>query len=102
MKLVETPAQFEDWCAAYQCSKDELAKLLGVTRQTLYNWTHPKSPPLSKTIRSDEIRTDLENSHSAYLRIPRMLSLSLFALEQPNFSPLLEGAKQRKQAGKRC
>ena len=78
MKLVKTREEFAEWCKRNGFSREELADALGVTRQTLYNWTRAESR--SDKI-SDEVKIDMEKREKAFGLIPRMLTLSLFALE---------------------
>jgi transcriptional regulator with XRE-family HTH domain len=78
MKLVKTREEFAEWCKRNGFSREELADALDITRQTLYNWTRLKRR--SDKI-SSEVKTDLEKNEREIAPIPRMLALSLFALE---------------------
>ena len=78
MKLIETAAEFEKWCAEKGYSKDELARVLGVTRQTIYNLTHPKTKSVAEAKAPSELQRDLEKLS----KLPPMFSLSIFAIEQ--------------------
>ena len=77
MRLIETPQEFADWCTQNGCTKEELARILGVTRQTLYNLTHPKQKASAYTAAIEETQKALAEMS----RLPPMLSLSLFAIE---------------------
>jgi DNA-binding XRE family transcriptional regulator len=96
MRFVETPEEFEEWCFSHGYSKDDLAAILGVTRQTLYNWTH-KSRYESKSTLSAEVRKDLEAREKAYRKIPRMLSYALFAIEKMAPENVFGGRRLRKR-----
>jgi transcriptional regulator with XRE-family HTH domain len=78
MKLIETESEFERWCAENKFSKDELARILGVTRQTIYNLTHAKR----KSTAEHKAPADMQEELASFNKLPPMLSLSLFAIEQ--------------------
>ena len=96
MKLIETPQEFAEWCAQHGHSKEELARILGVTRQTLYNLTHPKPHTPAEIAASDEIKEDL----AKFSRLPPMLSLSLFAIDNLGTSFFGQSHQSRKVAGR--
>jgi DNA-binding XRE family transcriptional regulator len=96
MKFIETPEEFEEWCFTQGYSKDDLAEILGVTRQTIYNWTH-KSRYQSQGNLSEEIRKDLEAKERAFRKIPRMLSFALFAIEKMAPENVFGGRRLRKR-----
>jgi hypothetical protein len=75
-KLAETGAQVEQWCLNHGYTKGHLAAELGVTRQTLHNWIKSERP------------------------VPRVLSLSLFALENLD-AARMSGEKSRKASKRR-
>ena len=94
MKLVETPQEFEDWREQRGYSKEDLARVLGVTRQTLYNLTHPKPHAQAELAASNAVKEDL----AKYSRLPPMLSLSLFAIDNLGMSIFGQGQRIRKVA----
>jgi Putative ATPase subunit of terminase (gpP-like) len=96
MKFVETPEEFEEWCFTHGYSKDDLAEILGVTRQTIYNWTH-RPPYRSQGNLSKEIKRDLEARERTYRKIPRMLSFALFAIEAMAPQNVFGGRRLRKR-----
>jgi DNA-binding XRE family transcriptional regulator len=74
IELVKNGPGIENWCRNNGYTKDQLAFELGVTRQTLFNWT--------------------KNLDS----VPRVLALSLFALERmPIEARSNVGSKVRKK-----
>jgi hypothetical protein len=101
MKLIDTPEEFETWCLKHDVTKDELAELFGVTRQTLYNWTHPKRSVVSEKVKSEDVRADISQNEAQYAKLPRMLSLSLYALDMMDASPLFDGIRVRKRSRRR-
>jgi DNA-binding XRE family transcriptional regulator len=96
MRFIETPEEFEEWCEVHGYSKDDLSEILGVTRQTLYNWTHKRDYRAHDKL-STEIRTDMESKMRAYKKIPRMLSFALFALEKMAPESVFGGRRLRKR-----
>jgi len=94
MKLIETPQEFAEWCAKHGHSKEELARILGVTRQTLYNLTHPRPHGAAEIAASDETKEDL----AKFSRLPPMLSLSLFAIENLGVQSFGQSQQSRKVA----
>jgi transposase len=96
MKFVETPQEFEEWCERHGYTKDDLAEILGVTRQTIYNWTH--RPRYQVTTSADrETRIDIEKREEAYAKIPRMLSFALFGIEAMAPTSVFGGRRLRKR-----
>jgi hypothetical protein len=77
MKLIESPKDFAEWCDQSNFSKEELARILGITRQTLYNLTHPKQKASAYSTATESTQIDL----AGLSKLPPMLSLSLFAIE---------------------
>jgi DNA-binding XRE family transcriptional regulator len=94
MKLIETPQEFAEWCDRRDYSKEEIARILGVTRQTLYNLTHPKSRAPAMTAALPETKEDL----AKLSRLPPMLSLSLFAIDSLGTAFFGQSQRQRKIA----
>ena len=73
--LLKSGAEIDNWCRDNNFTKEQLAIELGVTRQTLFNWTR---------------------NHDS---VPRVLALSLFALEMlPIESRSNIGRKLRKKS----
>jgi hypothetical protein len=75
-RFVKTPREFERWLHHSGLTKDQLAKTLGVTRQTLHNWTVGRASNEIKKTGGHIIEGDTQ-----YARIPVMLSLSLYAID---------------------
>jgi hypothetical protein len=96
MRFVETPEDFETWCERQGYTKDDLATILGVTRQTLYNWTHKRSFEV-RSSHSEEITRDIEAQKKAYAKIPRMLSFALLAIETMAPENVFGGRRLRKR-----
>ncbi len=96
LKFVETPEEFELWCAAKGYTKDDVAELLGVTRQTIYNWTHKQPYKLSSGL-SDEAKKGLIAKEKAYAKIPRMLSFALLAIETMSPVSVFGGRRVRRR-----
>lgn len=76
--VIETAAQFEEWCKQHKYSKTEIARILGITRQTLYNLTALRSKAPAYQMTSPKVAENL----TCYGSLPPMLSLSLFAIEK--------------------
>jgi transcriptional regulator with XRE-family HTH domain len=96
MKLVETPAEFENWFKQHGYKKSEIARILGVTRQTLYNLSHAKAnEPAHRMIGKSSDKLDQLNS------LPPMLSLSLFAIETLGPKYFGDSARVRKRSKRR-
>ena len=57
IKLAKNGTEIESWCIENNYTKEQLAFELGVTRQTLFNWTKNQ------------------------ITIPRVVALSLFAIQ---------------------
>jgi DNA-binding XRE family transcriptional regulator len=72
--LIEHGSDLGDWCIRNSYTKTDLASELGVTRQTLFNWS-----------KSDK-------------RVPRVLTLALYGLEKMPIEMKADtGSKIRKQ-----
>jgi transcriptional regulator with XRE-family HTH domain len=93
MKLIETRQDFKDWCEAKSCTKEELAISLGVTRQTIYNWLEGKR----KNPITGEESPETKIQAASYDKLPQMLTLSIFALEQLGPNYLVAGNAMRKR-----
>ena len=97
MKIVETPEEFESWCDTHGYSKDDLAEVLGVTRQTIYNWTHRRPSQVHGSL-PDEVKNDLLVREKAYRKIPRMLTFALLAIETMAPVNVFGGRRLRKRS----
>jgi helix-turn-helix protein len=93
-KLIETLQEFEEWRQQRGYSKEDLARVLGVTRQTLYNLTHPKLLVPAESMASKETKKEL----AGFIRLPPMLSLSLFAIDNLGLGFFGQGQRVRKAA----
>jgi transposase len=96
MKFIDTPHEFEQWCSTHGYTKDDLARILGVTRQTIYNWTH-KPDYRSHRSSSEEVKKDIETKEKAHAKIPRMLSYALLAIELMAPQNVFGGRRLRKK-----
>jgi predicted transcriptional regulator len=99
MKLIETRADFKTWCEDIGYTKDELAALFGVTRQTIYNWMEGKAKTQNTGFISDNTKS---LAAEKYDRVPQMLTLAIFALEQLGRDHFLKGQAVRKRTGQSC
>ena len=73
--LIERAEEVDGWCAQHGYTRTSLAFELGITRQTLFNWTR------------------------ADVRLPRVLTLSLLGLEQlPPEQRSQKGKRVRKKS----
>jgi len=97
MKLIETSSDFESWCSEKGYSKNQLAQVLGITRQTIYNLTHPKLMSAAETKAPRKTQEELEK----YKKIPPMLSLAIFAIEQLGIDYFGAAKRSRKPSKRR-
>jgi hypothetical protein len=90
MKLIRTLKEFNDWCETNHISRDEIASSIGITRQTLYNWTSGRTRIFQKN--------DGEELPDDEIIIPKILSLCVFALQELK-TEMNRGKKIRKKFG---
>src|ERR1700688_3970277 len=83
MKLVERRSEFESWCLEHGYSKVEIARILGITRQTLYNLT--RAVPANHASQMAPAKT--AKKLASFDELPPMLFLAFFAIEElgPDF-----------------
>jgi len=91
MVLIETANEFENWCVKNGYSKAEVARILGVTRQTIYNLTHSKP----KNAANRNVSAETQKELADFEKIPPMLSLSLLAIE--HLGPEFFGSSQHER-----